>query len=212
MAVLISKQALRRMPVYLKHLKNLRSLGQEHVTATAIAQEMGLNEIQVRKDISSVSSRPGKPMVGFRITDLIRDIGAFLAFENVKDAVIVGAGALGTALLGYPGFSEYGMNVVAAFDKDPQRIGMEVHGKPVYPIENMGPIVRRLGVMIGIITVPADAAQEAMDALVESGIRAIWNFAPVHLSEAEGILVQNESMASSLAVLSVRLKEQEGAR
>lgn len=212
MSVSISRQALRRMPNYLKYLKLLRAQGAEYVTATKIAGTMRLNEIQVRKDIAAVSTRPGKPMVGFSVAQLIRDMGSFLALENVKDAVIVGAGALGSALLGYPGFAEYGMNVVAAFDSDPVKVGMQIHEKRVYAMSEMGAICRRLNILIGIITVPADAAQKAYLALVESGILAVWNFAPVHLTEHDGILVQNEPMTSSLAVLSVRLKEAEGSR
>lgn len=210
MSVTISRQALRRMPDYLKYLKALRAEGVEHVTATAIAGAMGLNEIQVRKDIAAVSSRPGKPMVGFSVAHLIRDMGAFLAVENVKDAVIVGAGALGSALMGYPGFAEYGMNIVAAFDSDPEKVGKLIHGKRVYAMGEMGALCRRLGILIGIVTVPAEAAEAVYGALIESGIRAVWNFAPVHLTERDGILVQNESMTSSLAVLAVRLKEAEG--
>lgn len=212
MSVTISRQALRRMPDYLKFLKKLRADGVESVTATAIAGEMGFNEIQVRKDIAAVSSKPGKPMVGFSVAQLIRDMGAFLMLENVKDAVIVGAGALGSALMGYPGFAEYGMNVVAAFDSDPEKVGRVIHGKRVYAMGEMETILKRLNIRIGIITVPAEAAEAAYRALVSSGIRAVWNFAPVHLAEKDGILIQNESMTSSLAVLSVRLKEAEGGQ
>lgn len=210
MSVSISRQALRRMPNYMEYLKKLRAEGVEHVTATKIAGEMGLNEIQVRKDISAVSTRPGKPMVGFSVSGLIRDMGAFLAFENVKDAVIVGAGALGSALMGYPGFAAYGMNIRAAFDVDPEKVGRTINAKRVYAMADMEAVCCRLNVLIGIIAVPAEAAEAAYQALVKSGIRAVWNFAPVHLAERDGILVQNESMASSLAVLSVRLKEAEG--
>ncbi len=210
MAVTISRQALRRMPNYLKYLKSLRAAGVEHVTATAIAGQMGLNEIQVRKDLAAVSSRPGRPMIGFSVEQLVRDMGTFLALENVRDAVIVGAGALGSALMGYPGFAEYGMNIVAAFDSDPGKVGRLIHAKRVYAVGEMETICRRLGVLIGIIAVPAEDAEEAYRALRESGIRAVWNFAPVHLAERDGVLVQNESMTSSLAVLSVRLKEAEG--
>lgn len=207
MSVTISRQALMRMPNYLKYLKQLRADGVESVTATAIASEMGLNEIQVRKDVAAVSTRPGKPMVGFSVRELIRDMGAFLALENVRDAVIVGVGGLGSALMGYSGFAEYGMNIVAAFDSDPEKVGKLIHGKRVYAMGEMDAICRRLHILIGIITVPAVAAEAAYRALVQSGILAVWNFAPVHLTESDGILIQNESMTSSLAVLSVRLRE-----
>ena len=120
--------------------------------------------------------------------------------------VIVGAGSLGKALLNYSGFKAYGLNIIAAFDlcEEPT----EFQGKTVFPIAQLGSFCRKVNVHIGIITVPASSAQEICDLLVESGIRAIWNFAPVHLVVPDGILVQNENMASSLALLSNHLREQ----
>lgn len=211
MPVIISRQALRRLPLYLQYLKKLRAIGGTHVTATAIAGEMQLNEIQVRKDIASVSSRPGKPMVGFEIAGLIDDMSEFLAYGEEKQAVLVGVGALGSALLGYPGFSEYGMRIVRAFDNDPEKVGHTVHGRRVHHIREMGEVLGGVNAMIGIIAVPAGAAQDACDRLAACGIRAIWNFASAHLTETGDVLIQNEGLASSLAVIVRRLMEAEGA-
>ena len=104
------------------------------------------------------------------------------------------------------------MNIAAAFDTDPAKIGRLIHGKRVYAVSEMDAICRRLHILIGIIAVPADAAERALQALIKSGIRAVWNFAPVHLAERDGILIQNESMTSSLAVLMRRIMEAEGGR
>ena len=164
-----------------------------------------LNDVQVRKDLASVSSS-GKPKVGYNVKDLIAELEAFLGYNDIDNAVIVGAGSLGKALLNYSGFKAYGLNIIAAFDlcEEPT----EFQGKTVFPIAQLGSFCRKVNVHIGIITVPASSAQEICDLLVESGIRAIWNFAPVHLVVPDGILVQNENMASSLALLSNHLREQ----
>lgn len=201
----ISRQALRRMPGYVLALEEMRGEGVEYVSAPVLAKKFGLNEEQVRKDLSSVSSVRGKPRAGFPVAALLKDMREFLGYDNVDDAVLVGAGSLGHALLNYQGFDGYGVRIIAAFDI---RAMGEVGGKSVLPMEKLGNVCRRLGVKIGILTVPAQAAQAAADQLVEAGILAIWNFAPVVLRVPEHILVQNENMANSLVVLSMHLREQ----
>ena len=163
--------------------------------------------MQVRKDLSVISSVAGKPKLGFEITDLIDDINRILGYDNVTDAVLVGAGGLGSALAGYDGFKNYGLNIVAVFDSDPERIDKTVGGIRVFDAEQIRHLVRRLNVLIGIIAVPKSAAQQVADELIEGGVRAIWNFAPVHLNVPEHIAVKNEDMAASLAILSKRLAE-----
>lgn len=140
---------------------------------------------------------------------LINEIESFLGYNNVHDAVLVGAGRLGRALMGYDGFKSYGLNILAAFDSNADCIGTTESGKQIFSMERLGDICRRLGVHIGIITVPADQAQAVCDALVEAGIKAIWNFAPIHLYVPDGVLVQTENMAASLAMLSKHLAEAE---
>ena len=125
----------------------------------------------------------------------------------MSDAVLVGAGGLGSALVGYDGFKNYGLNIVAAFDCDPARIGKTIGGVRVYDVKELRHLVLRLNVRIGIIAVPKEAAQAVADELAAGGVRAIWNFAPVHLSLPENIAVKNEDMAASLAILSQRLAE-----
>ena len=122
-----------------------------------------------------------------------------------KNAILVGAGSLGRALMSYGTFRDYGLNIAAAFDISPA--GGEINGRPVYPMEALEAVARSLEARIGIITCPAVAAQQVCDLLVRSGILAIWNFAPVHLNAPENILVQNENMAASLAELSTHLSE-----
>lgn len=201
----ISKHTLQRLPMYLSYIQGLPEDAPKNISATTIAEALQLNDVQVRKDLASVSSS-GKPKVGYNVKDLIAELEAFLGYNDIDNAVIVGAGSLGKALLNYSGFKAYGLNIIAAFDlcEEPT----EFQGKTVFPIAQLGSFCRKVNVHIGIITVPASSAQEICDLLVESGIRAIWNFAPVYLVVPDGILVQNENMASSLALLSNHLREQ----
>lgn len=201
----ISKHTLQRLPMYLSYIKGLPEDAPKNISATTIAEALQLNDVQVRKDLASVSSS-GKPKVGYNVKDLIAELEAFLGYNDIDNAVIVGAGSLGKALLNYSGFKAYGLNIIAAFDlcEEPT----EFQGKTVFPIAQLESFCRKVNIHIGIITVPASSAQEICDLLVDSGIRAIWNFAPVHLVVPDGILVQNENMASSLALLSNHLREQ----
>lgn len=205
MASYISKQTLQRLPLYLSYIKSLPEDAPKNISATMIAEALQLNDVQVRKDIASVSSS-GKPKVGYNVKDLINELEAFLGYDNVDDAILVGAGSLGKALLNYGGFKAYGLNVMAAFDLIDEPIDFQQ--KKIYPMADLERVCRQNDIQIGIITAPATSAQEICDQLVKSGIKAIWNFAPVHLLVPEGILVQNENMASSLALLSNHLREE----
>lgn len=202
----VSKQTLQRLPAYLNFLKSSQLKGSKYVSATIIAEALGLNDVVVRKDLSAVSKK-GRPKVGYVRMELIRELEGFLGYDNSQDAVLVGAGRLGQALLGYGGFPQYGLNILAAFDDDPALTGTEVAGKRILPMDKLPGLCRRVGVHIGIITVPGEHAQAVCDQLIESGILAVWNFANAHLQVPEGILVQNENMAVSLALLSNHLKE-----
>lgn len=202
----ISRQALERLPLYLNFLKSLPS-DTENISATAVAQAMGLGEVQVRKDLAAVSASGGKPKVGYLRHELIRDVEEFLGYHNADTAVIVGAGHLGRALLTYDGFAAYGLDIVAAFDSDFTKLGIEPGGKRIFPLSRLEDLCERMAVRIGIIAVPAVEAQRVADMMVEAGVLAIWNFAPIHLRVPDEVLVQNENMAVSLAVLSQHLTE-----
>lgn len=204
----ISKQALLRLPYYLNYLKLLQKEGTMVVSAPKIAAALALNEVQVRKDIALVSSCAGKPKTGFQVNLLIHDLESFLGYDNVDEAVLIGAGLLGRSLLGYKGFADYGLHIVAAFDRNPSLCDLRFDGEQrIFPMEKLEDLCRRLCVHIGIICVPSESAQAVCDRLVACGIRAIWNFAPTHLTVPDGVLLQNENIASSLAVLSAHLKQ-----
>lgn len=201
----ISSQTFQRLPAYLNYLKMIQANGVVNVSAPVIANAIGLNEVVVRKDLAAVSTN-GKPKIGYVVADLMTDIEHFLGYGNVNSAVIVGAGNLGRALMSYDGFKSYGLDIVAAFDNNENIVGKSVGGKMILPIEKLGEICRRLKIKIGIIAVPASEAQKICRLLVEGGITAILNFAPAHLDVPEEVLVRNEDMAYSLAVLSKHIE------
>lgn len=202
----ISKSVLKRLPGYLNYLKNIPDDASPYISATSLANALGMGEVQVRKDLAMVSDG-GRPKIGYLRESLIEDISQFLGYDNTTDAILIGAGKLGQALLGYGGFSAYGLNILAAFDVAPTTEKTD-DGKPIYPIKQLEGFCRSNKVLMGIITVPGNCAQEVCDRLISCGIKAIWNFAPVHLDVPANILVQNENMATSLAVLSMHLQAQ----
>ena len=202
----ISKSVLKRLPGYLAYLKSLPEGSSPYISATTLANALGMGEVQVRKDLAAVSDG-GRPKIGYPRESLIDDIEQFLGYDNTTDAVLIGAGKLGQALLGYSGFDAYGLNILAAFDINPT-IDKTGEGKPVYPMQQLDGFCRIHKVLMGIITVPAAHAQAVCDRLIDCGIKAVWNFAPVHLEVSEHILVQYENMATSLAVLSMHLRAQ----
>lgn len=196
----ISKATVARLPAYLRFLKEVASRGSWYVSSAAIAEALGVSAVGVRKDLAFVSSQAGKPKRGFEVNTLISDIEKFLGYDERTAVVVVGAGRLGKAILLYEGFEHFRIDVVAAFDISPEKIGA-VGGKPIYPLERLGEIVRRHSVKAGILTVPRESAQRACDAMVEAGIRAILNFAPASLTVPEGVSVRYEDLAASLAML-----------
>lgn len=200
----ISKAVLKRLPGYLSYLKSIPDTASTHISATALANALGMGEVQVRKDLAMVSDG-GRPKIGYLRESLIEDIEQFLGYDNTTDAVLIGAGKLGLALMGYKGFQEYGLNILAAFDCNP-KVDHTEEGKPVYHIDHLEAFCRENKVLMGIITVPGDAAQSACDQLIRCGIKAVWTFAPAHLEVPANILVQYENMATSLAVLSMHLQ------
>ena len=203
----ISQQTLKRLPGYYHYLKGLHHNDIQHISAPVIARALKLNEVQVRKDLASVSITGGKPKTGFEVAELLDSIESYLGYDNLNEAILVGVGQLGKALLSYKGFENYGMRIVAAFDNRPELQGSKVGDKKIMSLDKLGGLCRRINARIGIITVPQESAQAVCELLVSNGILAIWNFAPIHLQVDENIVVQNENMAVSLAILSKRLAE-----
>ena len=197
----ISKATLARMPLYLHFLQEESSKGAQYISSTVIAQNISVSSVLVRKDLALVSSEAGRPRLGFAISRLIVDIEKFLGYNNLSDAIIVGAGGLGRAFLGYEGFKSNGLSIVAAFDVSEKLIGTMVAGKEILPLSAMEDFVREHKIRIGIITVPKAAAQDVLNKMVDAGIEAVWNFAPAPLRVPKEIVLKTEDLAASLAML-----------
>ena len=199
----VSRKLLKRLPVYLNYLKNLPE-DSPNVSATAMAKALELGDVQVRKDLAKIST--GRRRTGRNRHQLMQDIEEYLNFAEETGTVVVGAGKLGRALLDYAGFEEAGFNVMAGFDIEPS-IDISEGGKPIYPFSRLEHFCKHYDVHIGVIAVPAESAQSVCDTLVACGVRAIWNFAPVHLQVPEYVIVQSENLAVSLTSLRVQMKD-----
>lgn len=195
---------LRRLPQYHHFLESLLEQGRTEVSCTHIGAGLGLDPTQVRKDLAVTGIR-GRPKTGYTVSELIAAIEEFLGWNNLTDAFLAGAGHLGAALVGYDGFRRYGLNIVAVFDNDLRKVGTRVGGKEVLPLAKLTNLANRMKVHLGVLTVPAPSAQLVADKMIEGGIHGIWNFAPVTLTVPSGVVVQNENLASGLAVLAKKL-------
>ena len=204
-SLVVQKSTLSRLPLYYSHIRKMQQQGEKYVSAASVAQSLNLNPVLVRKDLSGVSSVEGKPRAGFEIDTLLNDLSEFLGYNKVDEAILVGVGSLGRLILTNTEFSSMGLDIAVGFDKDPDLVGLQIGSKYILPMEKMESYIKRTGVKIGIITVPADQAQSVCDQMVECGILAIWNFAFTLLNVPKGILVKNENLPSSLAVLSQQL-------
>jgi redox-sensing transcriptional repressor len=201
---MIPEPTLRRLPKYHHFLVGLREQGVTSVSCTRIGDSLGLLPVQVRKDLQCTGII-GRPKVGYELRELLGKIEECLGWDNSNNAFLVGAGNLGSALLGYTKFEQFGLSIVAAFDADPRKVGTQIHGKHVLPLEKLPSLLPRMRVHIGIITTPAESAQGVADLLVAGGVCAIWNFAPVTLTTPANIIVRNEDLYHSLAALSCEL-------
>ncbi len=194
--------SIRRLPSYLHIIRQAQSDGLEYISGTVIANELVLEPIQVRKDLA-ITGIIGKPKRGYPVGELITAIEHFLGWDSAKNAILIGAGNLGTALTGYQEFKNHGLNFVAAFDNNPQKTGTQIHDVPVYSFADLKPKLKNLNAAIAVLTVPSTEAQSITDSLVEAGIKAIWNFTNVKLKVPEDVVVQREDLTSGYAMLCV---------
>lgn len=202
---LASLPTIKRLPSYLHVIEAAQREGREHISGTVIAEELELEPIQVRKDLA-VTGIIGKPRIGFPVNELIQAINSFLSWNQVHNAILVGAGHLGTALMGYAEFPRHGLKVQAAFDPDKLKIGRTINDVPVYSLDELAHRVKEVEADIAILTVPSPHAQAVADLLINCGIKAIWNFTNVKLKVPDSVVVQKEDLSSGYAVLSVKMR------
>ncbi len=201
----IPEQTLRRIPYYHQILAEIEQTGDAYVSSKDLANFFNIEDTQVRKDVSVIGYK-GKPKSGYSVTGLKKAIGEFLGINYKNNTILIGAGKLGSALSEYPGLADYGLKLVGVFDNDPKKIGKRLGNCVIQPMESINNLLRYKQVGIAIITVPKAAAQEACNAVIAHGIRAIWNFVPTRLTVPPDIIVRNENMAVGLAILSHYLK------
>lgn len=200
----VPRAALARLPKYLEYFKSQKRSGTEIISAADICSEFISDDADPLDDLACIGARVD--CGEYELNALIDLLNDFLECENSSDAVIIGAGQLGRTLLDYDGFAKYGLNIVAAFDISPSVIGTQVNGKQIFSVEKMKNLCERMNIHIGIITVPERSAQLAADLLVKCGIKAILNFSSADLKLPEEIIVQDENIAASLAILSDKLR------
>jgi|SRR6056297_372096 len=202
----ISEPSLKRLPLYYHHLKLLNSNDVKYVSSRKIAEKINLKPIQVRKDLS-ITGLVGKSRLGFNVSEAISKIENYMGWKHETDGIIVGCGDLGSALLGYGNFENYGFNIIAGFDNDQKKIGKKIHGKKIFHTKKLKDLCNRLKIKVGIICVPPESAQNIADKMINSGIKAIWNFAPAALIIPDDIVLHQEDMASSLTLLFKKIKK-----
>ncbi len=199
--------ALKRLPAYLRELKRLQVEGKSNATSPALAHALKVDAVSVRKDLEMVGAS-GSPGIGYSVDRLIDRIEEFLGWKNVSEAFLVGAGHLGTSLLGYHEFGAYGLKILAAFDRGPIPPDTRINDIPLFDFEEFPHLTYRLQIRMGILCVPDHAAQTVAERMVEAGILAIWNFTGHTLHLPAEIIQQRVNLAGDFAVLSAKLAQQ----
>lgn len=196
--------SLNRLPLYYRYLLEAREQRLSVVSSEMLGDAAGVPAAQVRKDLGYLGEF-GRPGIGYDVAEMQRRLAELLGLATEKEVVVVGAGRLGSAIAAYPGFATYSLRIAALFDKDPSKVGSRVGDLEVLNADDLTSFVRSRGIQMAILAVPAAAAQQVATQMVDAGIRAIMNFAPVKLEVPSGVVVSNEDLAARLATLSFRM-------
>ena len=200
----VPEPTLRRLPWYLSNIKLMKEKGEQYVSSTQISKEINIDASQIAKDLSYVNIS-GRTRVGYNIDALIEVLESFLGFTNMHKAFLFGVGSLGAALLRDSGLHHFGLEIVAAFDVNPELVGKDLNGIPIFHSDDFEAKMKEYDVNIGVLTVPINIAQEITDKMVDGGIKAVWDFTPFRIRVPENIVVQNTSLYAHLAVMFNRL-------
>ncbi len=201
---LLPEPTLRRLPWYLAYLSTLRNASVEYISTTKIAEALDVDPSQIAKDLSFLGIR-GKTRIGYQVDALESALRDYLGFDRSHNAIMMGAGSLGAALIADSGLQRYGLNIVAGIDIKPEIIGSVINGVRIYGTEEAQKLVETLDIKIGIIAVPVESAQSAADTIADAGVKAIWNFTPSRIRVRDGVVIANTSIYSHLAVMYNRL-------
>ena len=200
----VPEPTLRRLPWYLSNLKLLRQKGEQYVSSTQLSKETNIDASQIAKALSFVRVT-GRTRVGYEVETLITVLEDFLGFTRIHKAFLFGVGSLGGALLRDTGLEHFGLQIVAAFDVNPNLVGTTLCGIPIYHTDEFEQKMLEYDVNIGVLTVPIEIAQAVTDKMVAGGIKAVWNFTPFRIRVPESIVVQNTSLYAHLALMFNRL-------
>lgn len=200
----VPEPTLRRLPWYLSNIKLMKEKGEQYVSSTQISKEINIDASQIAKDLSYVNIS-GRTRVGYNIDALIEVLESFLGFTNMHKAFLFGVGSLGAALLRDSGLHHFGLEIVAAFDVNPELVGKDLNGISIFHSDDFEAKMKEYDVNIGVLTVPINIAQEITNKMVDGGIKAVWNFTPFRIRVPENIVVQNTSLYAHLAVMFNRL-------
>ena len=203
---MLPEPTLRRLPWYLAYVKMLDNQHIEYVSSTQIAKEINVDASQIAKDLSFLNIK-GKTRIGYEVHSLVRELVDFLGFKRKHNAFMIGAGSLGAALMQDVGLSQYGLNIVAGFDINPELVGTSICGIPVYSLDELQRCQQQFNVSIAVLAVPVEHAQEAANTAIESGLKAIWNFTPYRIKAPSDIVIQNTSIYAHLALMYYRMEE-----
>lgn len=187
-----------------RYLRILERHGEPTISSAAIAEAAGVNAAQVRKDLSFFGEF-GQPGVGYDVKQLLSSLKKMMGLDREREVIVIGAGALGSALINYPGFENRGFRIVGVFDNNPAKIGHRLRGYEVMPIDRLSEVISEHNVSIGIIAVPRQSAQDVADALIEAGVYGIVNFAPVTLKVPDGVVVRSVDLTLQLETLAFYL-------
>lgn len=202
--IILPEPTIRRLPWYLSYVRMLDNQHVEYVSSTQISKELNVQSSQIAKDLSFLNIR-GKTRIGYEVKSLLSELEDFLGFNEHHDAVVIGTGSLGTALMQDHGLVNYGLNIVAGFDIRSEVIGQRIGGVPIYEIGQLAAWQRDNGVSIAILTVPVERAQETADLAIASGMTALWNFTPIRIKAPEDVVITNTSIYAHLAIIYNRM-------
>ena len=207
--IILPEPTIRRLPWYLSYVRMLDNLHVDYVSSTQISKELNVQSSQIAKDLSFLNIR-GKTRIGYEVHSLVTELEDFLGFNQHHDAVVIGTGSLGTALMQDHGLEHYGLNIVAGFDVRDEVIGQQLGGVPVFAIDQLQAWQAKHHIPIAILTVPVERAQEAADLAIASGVTALWNFTPYRIKAPENVVIANTSIYAHLAIIYNRMQGQNG--